>query len=66
MKPLAPGIYEHPLTIGLDARASLSGEVAIEPLKAEQVAPILAKHLARECVGTSFDPCSVTSVLTSE
>lgn len=47
-KPLAPGIHEHPLTIGLDAQAAISDDVGVEPLKVEQLAPILARHLARE------------------
>lgn len=46
--PLAPGIYEHALTLSLDAQASVSGEVGIEPVNVERLAPILARHLSRE------------------
>ena len=47
-KPLAPGIYEHPYTRELAARADISGEVGLETVKVEQLAPMLARHLGRE------------------
>lgn len=47
-KPLAPGVYEHPVTEALAPRVGVSDRAEVEAIKPEHLAAILARHVANE------------------
>ncbi len=47
-KPLAPGVYEHPVTDALAPRVEVSDRAEVAAIKPEHLPAILARHVATE------------------